>query len=81
MSKVGQLIVLPTGEIPEAASKIHGITTGIALACGVPLHLAIADFSNLRRQAHTIVGAHGANADARACAIKYFEMNRREAAP
>lgn len=40
-------IIKPDGfEIPEEASRIHGITTEIANRCGVPLAVAISAFNN-----------------------------------
>jgi DNA polymerase III subunit epsilon len=51
-----ELIVKPDGwTIPEAAARVHGITTEIALASGVPLRLACAVFTNLRAMADLIV--------------------------
>lgn len=42
----GNYIIKPQGfEIPYDVSKIHGITTELALAKGVPLNKAICDFS------------------------------------
>lgn len=41
------LIIKPDGyEIPEEASRIHGITTEMATRCGVPLAVGIAAFNN-----------------------------------
>ena len=57
------LIVEPFGyEIPEAASRVHGITTEIAQQCGVPLIAAAFAFFRLRAKAHTIV-AHNIKFD------------------
>lgn len=40
-------IIKPDGyTIPDEVAKIHGITTDIALRCGVPLSVAIAAFNN-----------------------------------
>jgi DNA polymerase III subunit epsilon len=42
------VIVKPNGyEIPEDASRVHGITTEIAHRCGIPLALAVTTFSQL----------------------------------
>ena len=51
------LTIKPDGwVIPDQVAKIHGITTDIAARSGVPLAVAMATFSNMRRQAHTYVG-------------------------
>ena len=40
-------IIKPEGyEIPNEAASIHGITTEIALRCGVPLSVAVSAFNN-----------------------------------
>lgn len=42
------LLVRPDGyEIPADATRIHGITTEVALACGIPLVVAISALTNL----------------------------------
>jgi DNA polymerase-3 subunit epsilon len=42
------LIVRPDGyEIPDAAARVHGISTATALACGVPLVVAVSALTNL----------------------------------
>ena len=151
-----ELIVRPDGwSIPDAAARVHGITTELAKAVGIPLTTVLSVFLNLRANADEIVaynldfddlvmraaiartgrspaspgpsrrtccmrlatpivdlpptakmqaagflknkppslteahqfffsegfkGAHGALADARACARIFFEMRKREAA-
>lgn len=51
------LIVRPEGyEIPAEAAAIHGITTEIATAVGVPLVVALATFNHLCRAALVVVG-------------------------
>lgn len=51
-----ELIVKPNGyTIPDAAAKVHGITTALATSAGVPLAVAVAAFTNLRAIAHGIV--------------------------
>ena len=43
----GNFIVKPEGyEIPVEASNIHGITTEIAMRCGLPLSVVISAFNN-----------------------------------
>ena len=57
------LIVRPDGwEIPEEASNIHGITTATALACGVPLLVALSALTHLWGQASLMI-AHNAEFD------------------
>lgn len=51
-----ELIVKPDGyDIPPAASSVHGVTTKIAHAVGIPLSLAVAAYCNLRSKADLIV--------------------------
>jgi DNA polymerase-3 subunit epsilon len=51
------LIVKPDGyEIPLAASRVHGVTTELAERIGVPIKVALATFTNLRRVASVLVG-------------------------
>lgn len=50
------LIIKPEGfEIPEEAARAHGITTAIALECGVPLATALSVFANLRKCANEVI--------------------------
>ena len=57
------LIVRPDGwEIPAQAAAVHGITTELATAAGVPLVVALAAFNHLARAATTHV-AHNAEFD------------------
>ena len=45
---VVSLIVRPDGyEIPKEAERVHGISTATALACGVPLIVAVSALTNL----------------------------------
>lgn len=51
-----ELIVRPDGwTIPQQAARVHGITTELARAAGVPLMLAVATFTNLRSIASKVV--------------------------
>lgn len=51
-----ELIVKPNGyRIPDGAAKVHGISTEMALAVGVPLLVAVATFTNLRSIANRVV--------------------------
>jgi DNA polymerase-3 subunit epsilon len=60
------LIIRPDGyEIPPKASAIHGISTAMAMDCGVPLIVACGMFSNLIKISSLQV-AHNAEYD---CAI------------
>lgn len=55
------LIVKPNGYvIPDGAAKVHGITTGIAMECGVPLATVLSVFANLRAVAGEIVAYNDA---------------------
>ena len=57
------LIIRPDGwEIPEAAAKVHGITTERALAQGVPLRTALAIFGQMRKIS-TVAVAHNMKFD------------------
>jgi DNA polymerase-3 subunit epsilon len=57
------IIVEPDGyKIPDGAAKVHGISTEIAMRCGVPLSAAIWPFICLRSQASVIV-AHNVKFD------------------
>lgn len=57
------LIVRPAGySIPEGAARVHGITTEIAEACGVPILTALSAYVNLRANARTLV-AYNADFD------------------
>lgn len=59
------LIVRPEGwEIPDAAARVHGITTEMAYQFGTPLPVAIACYTNLRARADVIV-AHNLEYDER----------------
>jgi DNA polymerase III subunit epsilon len=51
-----ELIVRPEGySIPKQASDVHGITTEMAVACGVPLMTALSVFCQLRSIADEMV--------------------------
>lgn len=72
------LIIKPDGyEIPSEASHIHGITTDIAMRCGVPLVVAIAAFNNA---ALCCIGgkliAHNIQFDVRMMNYAYETCNR-----
>lgn len=50
------LVVRPNGfTIPEPAARVHGITSGIANAIGVPLATVLSAFAQLRANAEEIV--------------------------
>ena len=51
-----ELIIRPDGyTIPDGAAAVHGITTEVAAACGVPLITALATFTQLRGIADELV--------------------------
>jgi DNA polymerase III subunit epsilon len=70
------LIVRPEGyEIPKPASDVHGITTELALACGVPLIVACAAFSNLAKLA-TVSVAHNHDFDLKVLGAAFHRCGR-----
>lgn len=75
------LIVKPDGwTIPEGAAKVHGITTEIALAVGVPLAVAVAVFTNLRSRASGIV-AHNIDFDEKVMGAAIHRTGRQPSSP
>lgn len=70
------LIVRPNGyTIPAAASNVHGITTEIALACGVPLPVAVAMFNNVVKLTGTHV-AHNMPFDDKVMGAAYHRVQK-----
>ena len=58
-----ELIIRPNGyTIPDSAARIHGITTGLAEAAGIPLSCVIPMYVHLRSRAEKII-AHNAEFD------------------
>jgi|SRR5580700_708121 DNA polymerase-3 subunit epsilon len=54
--QIASLIVKPESyKIPEQAAKVHGITTEIALAIGLPLVTVLSVFYNMRAVAQGVV--------------------------
>lgn len=53
-----EMIVKPNGayRIPDAAARVHGITTELAEAVGVPLSLVVPAYVHLRARASKVVG-------------------------
>lgn len=75
------LIVRPDAwTIPENVVKVHGITTDLALAHGVPIAVALAIYTNLRATAQAIV-AHNAEFDLHVMAIALARSGRIPAHP
>lgn len=75
------LIVRPDGyEIPEAAERVHGITTATALACGVPLVVAISALTNLWAVASIRV-AHNLEFDDKVIAAAMTQLGRTSSLP
>lgn len=71
------VIVEPDGwVIPDAAAAVHGITTEIAMHCGVPLSAAIWPFICLRSQASVTI-AHNHDFDASLIEIALHRMPAR----
>jgi len=51
------MIIRPDGyRIPENATSVHGITTEMALSEGLPLEVAISEFSGSLEKCHVLVG-------------------------
>ena len=57
------IVVDPLVPIPEAASRVHGITDDVAERCGVPVRVAAALFAELLDRA-TVLVAHNIEFDA-----------------
>ncbi len=76
------LIVRPGDydEIPEAAARVHGITTVTALACGVPLIVAIYALTNLWAAAWVRV-AHNLEFDDKVIAAAMASLGRISTLP
>lgn len=70
----------PAWTIPDEAARIHGITTEIAMAVGVPLRVAVAAFTNLRRGATESV-AHNSKFDVKIIEIALSYMGVKPASP
>lgn len=76
-----ELIIRPDGYvIPDAAARVHGITTEVAIACGVPLALAVATWTNLRALATETV-AHNARFDELVMAAALHRTGRASSLP
>jgi DNA polymerase-3 subunit epsilon len=76
-----ELIVRPDGYvIPDGAARVHGITTDLARAAGVPLMLAVATFTNLRALAHKVV-AHNHPFDDLVMRAALYRTGRKPANP
>jgi len=70
------LIVKPEGyAIPEQAAAVHHVTTGIATACGLPLVVVLALWSNLTKVAQHHV-AHNAVFDLKVLQAEFHRVNR-----
>lgn len=75
------LIVKPDGwTIPDHAVGAHGITTELALAVGLPSHLVVATFTNLRALADRIV-CHNLAFDQKVMASNIARLGRAPAHP
>lgn len=75
------LIVRPDSwTIPENVVKVHGITTNLALAHGVPITVALAIYTNLRATATALV-AHNVEFDLQIMAIALARSGRTPAHP
>lgn len=70
------LIIKPDGWIiPEGAAEVHGITTEMALAYGVPLIVALAAFNHLVKLADTWIG-HNVDFDVKILMAAFHRANR-----
>lgn len=75
------MIVKPDGlEIPEQASNVHGITTAIALAVGIPNKIVISTFTNLRAICDRIV-CHNTEFDKKVMASNIARLGKVPAHP
>ncbi len=75
------LIVKPDGwTIPKSASDIHGITTEMAHAFGIPLVLVVAVFLNMRHQASEMV-AHNKPFDDKVMAAQIARLKSKPSKP
>lgn len=76
-----EVIVRPEGyTIPDQAAAVHGITTEVATAVGVPLIVAVALFSNLRKLAKRVV-AHNLPFDERVMMTAFHRCGRLDESP
>lgn len=76
-----ELIVRPEDYvIPDGAARVHGITTALALAAGVPLMIAVAAFTNLRAIATSLV-AHNMPFDDLVMRAAIARTGRKPASP
>jgi DNA polymerase-3 subunit epsilon len=70
------LLIQPIGFwIPDRAAAVHGITTEIALCCGVPLIVAVGMLSNMIKISTAHV-AHNAEFDHAVIAGAFHHVNR-----
>lgn len=56
VSMINLLVKPDRFEVPKQASDIHGFTTELAIAAGVPLLVALSTFRHIARNAEKIVG-------------------------
>ena len=76
-----ELIVKPEGYvIPNRAAAVHGVTTELARAVGVPLLIAVAAFTNLRAIATRLV-AHNMEFDDLVMRAAIHRTGRKPAHP
>jgi DNA polymerase-3 subunit epsilon len=69
-------IITPSGyNIPREAASIHGITTDIANACGLPLVSALSTFSMMCARADTLV-AHNIDFDFLVMKCAYLRIGK-----
>ncbi len=70
-------VIKPDGfDIPFNAAKVHGITTAVAEAYGVPLDEAMAEFSQAVEKADFLVG-HNLQFDNNILGCEYLRLNQR----
>lgn len=70
-----KILIDPGCEVPESATKVHGIATSEARSMGVPSIVAVALFNNLAKKAETLV-AHNAAFDVGVLTGEYLRLNR-----
>ena len=68
-------VIIPENfEIPEGASRVHGITTAKAISEGIPLRKALLRFSEMAKAAEIIV-AHNIDFDEKVLSAEYIRYD------
>lgn len=76
MCSLDTLVQLPEGvKIPAQATAVHGITTEMCAAYGLPLFSALSVFNNLMKHA-TVMVAHNGRFDMKVLAASYARIKK-----